>query len=458
MCSPYRPPRAPVCGGSFATSPACSGSFVASPCLIGGKEVAERYQVLDARLGRGGSARVTLGRDRLTGHGVALKRVYFGGAGVEAAVREVQLLQRLRHGAVVELLDAFRIREEVCLVFECMHGDLARELRCRGPLPEPESKRHLHSLLTGLEYLSMQRVVHGDIKPSNLLIRKCRRGVELKIADFGAAFAMGRCQKSAQPPGTGGYRAPELLMGMQEPCNPGHVDMWSSGCVFAEMLSGQALVPGGGTALGQLSKIATLRPASPPLRIAGIDDERMAHFTRLWRSCGGGSTAPSLGEVMKEHCSLPALALLHRMLEPDPVSRISPRQALHDWYFSPATRPEMQTEDLMPSPILTDGLRTLVDRLGCDVTEALASPPRSSSGGLSRSMSAPPSSASRSPCPRMTPPGSGPGSWGPGSVTPVRRRLPLSPLQSPARFGTESARFGICPPPVAWSPVPVPRN
>lgn len=454
MCSPYRPPRAPVCSGSgsFATSPACS-PFAVSP-LIGGKDVAERYQVLDARLGRGGSSRVTLGRDRLTGHGVALKRVYFGGASVEAAVREVQLLQRLRHGAVVELLDAFRQREEVCLVFECMHGDLARELRCRGPLPEPESKRHLHSLLTGLEYLSTQRVVHGDIKPSNLLLRKGRRGVELKIADFGGAFVMGRFQKS---PGTGGFRAPELLMGMREPCNAGHIDMWSSGCVFAETLSGQALVPGTATALGQLSKIATLRPASPPLRIAGIEDEMMDGFTRLWRHCGGWSTSPSLGEAMKEHCSVPALALLHRMLEPDPVSRISPRQALHDWYFSPATRPEMQAEDLMPSPRLTDGLRALVGRLG-DI-EALASPPRSSSGGLSRSMSAPPSSASRSPCPRMTPPGSGPGSWGPGSVTPVRRGsvtpvrgMPLSPLQSPA----VSARFGICPPPVAWSPVPVP--
>eukprot|EP00756_Hemistasia_phaeocysticola_P040829 Hpha_TRINITY_DN16885_c0_g5::TRINITY_DN16885_c0_g5_i2::g.151152::m.151152 len=449
MCSPSRPPRAPVCAGSFA----------ASPCLISGKDVADRYQVLDARLGRGGSSRVFLGRDRLTGHGVALKRVYFGGASVEAAVREVQLLQRLRHSAVVELLDAFRQREEVCLVFECMHGDLARELRVRGALPETECKRHLNSLLTGLEYLSGQRIVHGDIKPSNLLIRKAPRRVELRIADFGAAFVMGSIQKcsTALPPGTAGFRAPELLMGMREPCNAGHVDMWSAGCVFAEILSGEGLVHGAATALGQLSKIATLRPASPPLRIAGIDDERMEHFTRLWRSCGGAQS-PSLGETMQGSCSVAALALLHRMLEPDPVSRISPRQALHDWYFSPATRPEMLSEDKMPSPILTDGLRSLVGRLGCDVTEALAdgiSPPRSSSGGLSRSMSAPPSSASRSPCPRMTPPGSGPGSWGPGSVTPVRRRLPLSPLQSPA----VSARFGICPPPMAWgSPMPLPPH
>ncbi|XP_068853901.1 cyclin-dependent kinase 4 isoform X1 [Aphelocoma coerulescens] len=217
-----------------------------------------------AELGVGAHGAVFKARDRLSGRFVALKnvRVPTGGAGLPpSTVREVALLRRLEHlehPNIVRLMDvcaSARTPHEakVTLVFEHVEQDLKTFLeKAPAPgLPPDTIKDLMRQFLRALDFLHAQRIVHRDLKPQNVLVTSAG---QLKVADFGLARIYS-CHMALTPVVvTLWYRAPEVLL---RAAYASPVDMWSVGCIFAEMFRRKPLFCGTSEA-DQLGKIFEL--------------------------------------------------------------------------------------------------------------------------------------------------------------------------------------------------------
>src|SRR3954470_18060048 len=132
---------------------------------------------------------------------------------------------------------------------------------CGGLISRPIIKSFMQQLLRGIAYCHHHRVLHRDLKPQNLLIN--REG-ELKLADFGLARAFGiPVRNYTHEVVTLWYRAPDVLLGSRKYSTS--VDIWSVGCIFAEMVNARPLFPGASDA-DQLVKIFKILGSSPFLQ------------------------------------------------------------------------------------------------------------------------------------------------------------------------------------------------
>ena len=178
------------------------------------------------------------------------------------AIREISLQRELDHPNIVRLLNIVQSdSSKLYLVVEFMETDLKRYIDSlpvsdggRGrALPEGAGaelgrlglgpavvKRLMRQLCEGLRYCHSRRILHRDLKPQNLLVD--REG-NLKLADFGLARAFGVPLRTyTHEVVTLWYRAPEILLGGRQYSTG--VDMWSVGCIFAEMCTRRPLFPG----------------------------------------------------------------------------------------------------------------------------------------------------------------------------------------------------------------------
>lgn len=169
------------------------------------------------------------------------------------AVREIKLLQNLRHQHVVALQEVMVEKNECFMVFEYMAHDLTGLINHPTFKLNAAHKKDLgRQMFEGLEFLHRRGVMHRDIKAANLLISA---DGQLKYADFGLArfYAKSRKQDYTNRVITIWYRPPELLLGETQ-YGPA-VDIWSAACVFMEMFTRKAIFPGEGGELSQLEKI-----------------------------------------------------------------------------------------------------------------------------------------------------------------------------------------------------------
>ncbi|CAK7337817.1 unnamed protein product [Dovyalis caffra] len=225
---------------------------------------ADSYDKL-AKVGQGTYSNVYKARDRDTGKIVALKKVRFDTSEPESVkfmAREITMLQKLDHPNVIKLegLATSRMQYSLYLVFDCMQSDLTRIISRPGErLTEPQVKCYMQQLLSGLQHCHERGILHRDIKASNLLIDS--NGM-LKIADFGLAnfFIPKPRRPLTSRVVTLWYRAPELLLGSTD-YGVG-IDLWSAGCLLAEMFIGRPIMPGR-TEVEQLHRIFKLC-GSPP--------------------------------------------------------------------------------------------------------------------------------------------------------------------------------------------------
>lgn len=243
-----------------------------SPLLEGCRNV-HRYKRLNT-IDEGTFGVVHRAQDRETGRIVALKRLKTERRSNQfpiTSLREINILLSLRHENVVELIEMVTDPEtdDVFMVMEFMEHDmkmLLRQKQLSGSLfPQAQVKTLMQQLLAGVHALHSNWVLHRDLKTSNLLLND--KGV-LKLADFGLARKYTLpCGQYTQPVVTLWYRAPELLLGAKQ-YGP-EVDMWSVGCIMAELLSCEPLFPGKGE-FDQISTIfATLGTPTKEVRAAG---------------------------------------------------------------------------------------------------------------------------------------------------------------------------------------------
>jgi len=206
-------------------------------------EITSRYTILE-KIGEGTYGTVYKATCKRTGEPVAIKKIkiLYEDDGVPAtALREIALLKELNHENVVQLMDVYSSRTNLHLVFECLDMDLREYLKRHGPFQGALLRSSSFQCFHGIEFCHGRRVLHRDLKCQNVLIDL--ESMRLVLADFGLARAFNVPMKVyTHEVVTLWYRPPEILLG-QEKYGPS-TDMWSLGCIFAEMATSQALFTG----------------------------------------------------------------------------------------------------------------------------------------------------------------------------------------------------------------------
>ncbi|KAJ0093120.1 hypothetical protein Patl1_25572 [Pistacia atlantica] len=289
---------------------------------------ADTFEKLD-KIGQGTYSNVYKARDTLTGQIVALKKVRFDNLEPESVkfmAREILILRRLDHPNVVKLegLVTSRMSCSLYLVFKYMEHDLAGLAASPGiKFTEPQVKCYMHQLLSGLEHCHNRNVLHRDIKGSNLLLDN--EGI-LKIADFGLAsfFDPNHKQPMTSRVVTLWYRPPELLLGATD--YGVSVDLWSAGCILAELLAGKPIMPGR-TEVEQLHKIFKLcgSPSEEYWKKSKLPHATIFKPQQSYKRC--------IAETFKDFppSSLP---LIETLLAIDPAERQTATAALRSEFFT----------------------------------------------------------------------------------------------------------------------------
>ncbi|KAL0291395.1 UNVERIFIED_CONTAM: putative serine/threonine-protein kinase [Sesamum calycinum] len=315
-------------------------------------KTADSYDKL-AKIGQGTYSNVYKARDKMTGKIVALKKVRFDTTEPESVkfmAREIIMLKKLDHPNIIKLegIATSRMQYSLYLVFDFMQSDLTKVIsRPEGKLTEPQvhsfpflllfktkmvkitekitadfGGEELHAAVA-LRPAALPRegILHRDIKASNLLIDK--NGV-LKIADFGLAnFYKNRPKRPlTSRVVTLWYRAPELLLGSTD-YGVG-IDLWSAGCLLAEMFVGRPIMPGRNE-IEQLHKI---------FKLCGSPSEE------YWKKVKPPATfrppqqyKPNFKEAFPNFPNS-AFALLGRLLSLDPAFRGTATSALQTEFFT----------------------------------------------------------------------------------------------------------------------------
>ncbi|XP_078155214.1 cyclin-dependent kinase G-2-like isoform X2 [Carex rostrata] len=203
----------------------------------------EDYEKLN-RIEEGSYGVVYRARDKKSGEVVAVKKLKRetekGGGFPMISLREINILLSIRHPSIVDTKEVVMgsTMDSIFIVMEFMENDLKRAMEAsKQPFSESETKQLMLQLLEGVMYLHKNWIIHRDLKTSNLLLNNSG---ELKICDFGLARYYESPLKLYTPwVVTLWYRAPELLLGAKEYSSA--IDMWSVGCIFAELLTKEPL-------------------------------------------------------------------------------------------------------------------------------------------------------------------------------------------------------------------------
>eukprot|EP01128_Nolandella_sp_AFSM9_P011282 TRINITY_DN7_c13_g1_i1.p1 TRINITY_DN7_c13_g1~~TRINITY_DN7_c13_g1_i1.p1 ORF type:complete len:329 (-),score=73.12 TRINITY_DN7_c13_g1_i1:294-1208(-) len=279
----------------------------------------DKYDRL-GKLGEGTYGVVWKAQNSETGQVVALKRIRLESEeeGVPCtAIREISLLKELEHPNIVRLLEIIHDLDKLTLVFEYCKQDLKQLLDARhGVLTPNQITSFMYQLCKSVAFCHDKRVLHRDLKPQNLLIAE---DGTLKLADFGLARAFSvPVRNYSHEVVTLWYRAPEVLLGYQNYSTP--IDMWSTGCIFAEMKTGKALFPGKNTQ-DELLRIFKLRgtPTAEDypgiVELSGYTDTMPKYSRQSLSKLIVGSTPDFLD-------------LLEKLLDYDPAKRPSASECL----------------------------------------------------------------------------------------------------------------------------------
>lgn len=311
----------------------------------------EKYVKL-AKIGEGSYGTVYRCRNKDTNAIVAIKK--FNESEDDAqikkiAMREIRMLKQLKHGNLVNLLEVFRNKRKLHLVFEYCDQTVLNELeKHRKGVPEHKVKKILWQVVKGVQFCHKNNCIHRDVKPENILITK--NGV-VKLCDFGfARLLTGPGDEYTDYVATRWYRAPELVVGDAQYGPP--VDVWAIGCVFGELLNGEPIWPGKSD-VDQLYHIQkTLGDLIPRHR-------KVFNSNQYFR----GMVLPSPRERIPLESIYPTasnhtISFLKACLQMDPIGRSTCKELLEHAYFD-SYREELDptNENLHSASAVTVGRR-----------------------------------------------------------------------------------------------------
>nr|VDC93170.1 unnamed protein product [Brassica rapa] len=320
--------------------------------LLGSRSV-NGFQKLN-KINEGTYGIVYRARDEKTKEIVALKKIKMKEDKYEeeygfplTSLREINILLSCNHPSIVnvkEVVVGGKNDSDVYMVMEHLEHDLKGLMeRKKQPFSTSEVKCLMLQLLEGVHYLHTNWIIHRDLKPSNLLMNNSG---ELKICDFGMARQYGSPIKPyTQMVITQWYRPPELLLGAKQYSTA--VDMWSIGCIMAELLSQKPLFPGK-TELDQLQKIfAVLGTPNESIwpGFSSLPNSKAKFPTQSYNLLRKKFPAISFvgGQILSER----GFDLLNGLLTLDPEKRLTVEEALNHSWFHEVPLPKAQ--DFMPT-------------------------------------------------------------------------------------------------------------
>ncbi|XP_077495197.1 p38b MAP kinase isoform X11 [Amblyomma americanum] len=296
-------------------------------------EVPVRYTNLSP-IGVGAYGQVCSALDKERKHKVAIKKLsrpFQSAIHAKRTYRELRLLKHMDHENVIGLLDVFTPSttledfHDVYLVNHLMGSDLNNIIRTQR-LSDDHVQFLVYQILRGLKYIHSAGIIHRDLKPSNIAVNE---DCELKILDFGLA-------RHAEVEMTGyvatrWYRAPEIMLNWMHYNQT--VDIWSVGCIMAELITGKTLFPGNDH-IHLLNMI---------IRLLGTPSEE---FLEKISSLSARNYIRSLPVMRKKNfaevfqgANEKAIDLLERMLELDADKRPTATEALAHPYLASLADP-----------------------------------------------------------------------------------------------------------------------
>ncbi|KAH8496026.1 hypothetical protein Peur_055279 [Populus x canadensis] len=295
---------------------------------------ASQYEIQEV-VGKGSYGVVASAIDTHTGERVAIKKmnnVFEHVSDATRILREIKLLRLLKHADIVEIKHIMlppspREFKDVYVVFELMESDLHQVIKLNDDLTPEHHQFFLYQLLRGLKYIHTGNVFHRDLKPKNIL---ANADCKVKLCDFGLARVSFTNAPSAifwtDYVATRWYRAPELCGSFSSKYTPA-IDIWSIGCIFAELLTGKPLFPGKNV-VHQLELITDLLGTPAADTIARVGNEKARKYLSSMRKKQPIPFSKKFPDVDRS-----ALCILERLLAFDPKDRPSAEEALADLYF-----------------------------------------------------------------------------------------------------------------------------
>ncbi|XP_045674590.1 cyclin-dependent kinase-like 3 isoform X2 [Phyllostomus hastatus] len=286
----------------------------------------EMYETL-GKVGEGSYGTVMKCKHKDTGQIVAIKIFYEKPEKSvnKIAMREIKFLKQFHHENLVNLIEVFRQKKKIHLVFEFIDHTILDELQhyCHG-LESKRLKKYLFQIIRAIEYLHNNNIIHRDIKPENVLVSQS--GIT-KLCDFGFA-------RTLAAPGdiytdyvaTRWYRAPELVL--KDTCYGKPVDIWALGCMIIEMATGNPFLPSSSD-LDLLHKIV--------LKVGNLTPHLQNIFSKS--PVFAGVILPQVQHPKNARKKYPKLNglladVVHACLQIDPAERISSTDLLHHEYFT----------------------------------------------------------------------------------------------------------------------------
>ncbi|KAF9673319.1 hypothetical protein SADUNF_Sadunf10G0011700 [Salix dunnii] len=302
-----------------------------------------RYKIEEV-IGKGSYGVVCSAYDTHVGEKVAIKKIndiFEHVSDATRILREIKLLRILRHPDIVEikhilLPSSRREFKDIYVVFELMESDLHQVIKANDDLTPEHYQFFLYQLLRGLKYIHTANVFHRDLKPKNIL---ANADCKLKICDFGLARVAFNDTPTAifwtDYVATRWYRAPELCGSFFSKYTPA-IDIWSIGCIFAELLTGKPLFPGKNV-VHQLDLMTDLLGTPSPEAIARVRNEKARRYLSSMRK-----KKPIPFSQKFPNADPLALRLLERMLAFEPKDRPTAEEALADPYFKGLAKVERE--------------------------------------------------------------------------------------------------------------------
>ncbi|CAH0552100.1 unnamed protein product [Brassicogethes aeneus] len=331
------------------------------------EHIMKRFDI-QKRLGKGAYGIVWKAIDRRTREVVAVKKIFDAfrnQTDAQRTFREIMFLQSFKaHPNIVKLHSIHRAanNRDIYLGFEYMETDLHNVIK-RGNILKDVHKRYImYQLLKAMKYIHSGNVIHRDLKPSNVLLDSLCR---CKIADFGLARLLTQgsdgCLGSDGDPtltdyvATRWYRAPEILIANRRYTKG--IDMWSIGCILAEMCMGKPIFPGTST-VNQVERIMASIPSPTPDDInmicsSGVGSSMIKNASSVQKV----SLKSIIGQISDD-----ALSLINKLLIFNPNKRLTAEECLEQYYVSRFHDPDQEvtlcTNVVIP---FNDDVRLTVD-------------------------------------------------------------------------------------------------